>query len=62
MSYLLALAATAARRPRTALRGAREYRSDLGMTYDDPARDEAYDAGRELAHVATGRRYDQAAE
>lgn len=28
------------------------------MTYDDPARSNAYDAGREIAHVATGRRWD----
>jgi hypothetical protein len=31
------------------------------MTYDDnswSARSEAYDAGRELAHIATRRRYD----
>lgn len=28
------------------------------MTYDNPDRSDAYDAGRELAHVATLRQWD----
>jgi hypothetical protein len=50
----------AARHPTIALLGAREFRSGFGMTYEDAARSEAYDAGRELAHIATGRHYDEA--
>lgn len=43
--------------PRTALLGALEFRSGVGMTYED-ARDEAYDFGRDLAHRFTFRRWD----
>lgn len=52
----------AVRHPRIALLGAREFRSGMGMTYDDDPtspRSAAYDSGRELAHIATLRRYDE---
>lgn len=39
--------------------GAREFRSDLGMTYDDDTLTNAYDWGRETMHRITRRRYDQ---
>lgn len=43
------------------LLGAREFRSGLGMTYDDSPysrRSVAYDRGRDLAHRLTFRRWD----
>jgi hypothetical protein len=61
MIHLLRCLTSAARHLGIAARGAREFRSAFGMTYDDnswSARSEAYDAGRELAHIATRRRYD----
>jgi hypothetical protein len=58
MKHLIRCAALAARHPRTAALGAREFRSGVGTTYDDPSRSDAYDAGRELAHIATARRWD----
>lgn len=58
MDRIARLLAAAARHPRTAAKGAREFRSDVGMTYGAITRDEAYDAGREIAHRATARRYD----
>lgn len=39
------------------LLGIREFRSDWTTSYDDN-RIEAYDAGRELAHKLTFRRFD----
>lgn len=51
----------AAYHPLIAFRGAREFRSGFGLTYDnDPwsAKSEAYDSGREIAHLLTGRRFD----
>lgn len=39
-------------------RGAREYKSCVGMTWGD-GRDIAYDRGRELMHRLTLRRYEQ---
>lgn len=51
----------AARHPRVALLGAREFRWSSGVTYDgDPTspRSEAYDSGCELAHIGTLRRWD----
>lgn len=44
--------------PRVTLQGMWEFRSSLGMTYGD-SRDEAYDFGRELAHRATLRTWDE---
>jgi hypothetical protein len=43
------------------LRGFVEFRSSLGMTYDDDPyspRSVAYDRGRDLAHRLTLRRFD----
>jgi hypothetical protein len=47
---LLSLLQAAATHPGVAGRGVREFRSELGLTFDDPPRSEAYDASRELAH------------
>lgn len=47
----------AIRHPRVAMLGMREFRSGMGMTYDD-GRDYAYDFGRDLAHRLTFRRWD----
>ena len=55
------LARNVARHPRIAALGAREYTDSTGRTYDgdpDSPRSRAYDSGRELAHIATARRYD----
>jgi hypothetical protein len=49
----------ALRHPLIAATGAVEFRSGTGITYADPVRSESYDAGRELAHIITGRRWDQ---
>jgi len=58
MRHVLHCLAAAARHPRIAVLGAREFRSGVGMTYDRYSRSEAYDAGRELAHIATFRRWE----
>lgn len=58
MIHVVRCVAAAIRHPRIAALGAREFRSDWGMTYDAPDRSDAYDAGRELAHIATLRRWD----
>lgn len=61
MRHLLLCVLGALRHPRIATLGVREFRSDVGMTYDDDTdspRSRAYDSGRELAHVATLRRFD----
>lgn len=58
MKHWMHVALAAARHPRIALLGAREFRSGVGMTYDQHSRNDAYDAGREVAHAATFRRYD----
>ena len=47
----------ALKHPREAFLGFREFRSGVGMTYED-ARDDAYDLGRDLAHRLTLRRWD----
>ena len=44
--------------PIIAVQGAREFRSSFGMSWDDPAKSEAYDLGRELAHRLTFRKWD----
>lgn len=59
MKRWLAVLLIGLRYPRTAALGAKEFRGGVGMTYDDPARSDAYDAGREIAHAATLRRYEQ---
>lgn len=52
------LLGTAVAHPHLAAMGAREFRSTVGMSWDDPTRSDAYDAGRELAHITTRRRWD----
>lgn len=45
--------------PGIAFQGVREFRSGLGMSWeDDDTKTEAYDFGRELAHLATFRRFE----
>lgn len=58
MNHIIRCVKSAARHPRIALLGAQEFRSGVGMTYDDDNRSSAYDAGRELAHIGTFRRWD----
>ncbi len=65
MSRVLWLIARVLAAPLAGLRGAVEFRRGIGMTYDNDAgarRSAAYDSGRELAHLLTGRRWDQAVE
>lgn len=59
MKRWLSILAIMARHPRIAALGAREFRSGVGMTYADPRRSDAYDAGRETAHALTARRWEQ---
>lgn len=59
MKHFASCLLSAARYPSFALDGAREFRSSVGITYVDPIRSESYDAGRELAHILTLRRWDQ---
>lgn len=55
--HLLSVLRAALRRPRNAALGVREFR--LGATtFFDPPQIDAYDAGRELAHLATLRRFE----
>lgn len=58
----LSLVRDAARHPACAARGAWEFRHDPRTTYDDPWSDRsaAYDCGREMAHRATLRHWDDA--
>lgn len=58
MKHIANCLTAAARHPRIAALGGREFRSGFGMTYDDHTRSNAYDAGRELAHLLTLRRWD----
>jgi hypothetical protein len=58
MRHLRHVVTYALRRPRIALLGAREFRRAFTTHFDDLDRLESYDAGRELAHVLTFRRYD----
>jgi hypothetical protein len=45
--------------PAIAIQGFREFRSSFGMSWDDDSsKSNAYDSGRELAHVLTFRRYE----
>lgn len=61
MKRLLWLLGNVARYPMIGLLGVKEFKSSVGMTYDnDPTspRSGAYDSGRELAHMITGRRHE----
>jgi hypothetical protein len=58
MRHVIQCLRYALRYPRLALMGAREFRGSVGMTYGIYEMQEAYDAGRELAHLVTGRRYE----
>jgi hypothetical protein len=58
MKRTLNLFRSAASHPRLAAMGAREFRLGFGMSWDDPDKSDAYDAGRELAHIATARKFD----
>lgn len=60
MKHAIRCIRQALRHPGAAIRGAAEFRTDLTSHYDDPDVLESYDSGRELAHIATARRYDQA--
>jgi hypothetical protein len=57
MIHVLKCLASAVRHPAVALLGVGEYRTDFTTSVEDRLLD-AYDAGRELAHIATRRRYD----
>lgn len=57
MRRLLSLLRSAARHPRVAALGVREFRLSA-TTHVDGDLIESYDAGRELAHVVTLRRYE----
>lgn len=59
--HLLTVLGYIVQRPHLAWRGAREYRSDVTEHFEDLFDLECYDAGRELAHMLTRRRYDNAA-
>jgi hypothetical protein len=59
MRHLTGVVLWAARHPRVAWLGMREFRTDCTTHYDYPLI-ESYDAGRELAHMVTLRRFDQA--
>jgi hypothetical protein len=59
IAHIVRCVHSAARHPRIATLGATEFRSGVGMTYDDQSRSDAYDAGRELAHIGTFRRFEQ---
>lgn len=58
MSHLRHVLKYALRRPRLALLGMREFRSDFTTHFDDDDELESYDSGRELAHMVTLRRYE----
>lgn len=64
MRHLIRLIIAALRHPIIALRGLREFRDGSGLTFDDDPtspRSTAYDSGREIGHLVTRRRYDDAA-
>ena len=58
MRHITKCLIAASRHPRLALKGVREFRSSLGLTFLTYDQCNAYDAGRELAHIATFRKYD----
>jgi hypothetical protein len=59
MRHLLHVLRYALRRPRIALLGMQEFRSCWTTHFDDDDEAlESYDAGRELAHMLTLRRWD----
>lgn len=47
-----------ARHPVCAFHGVREFRIGFTMAWDDDAKSEAYDSGREVAHLATLRKFE----
>lgn len=57
MRHLIHVLRYALRRPRLATLGMREFRSTFTTHFDDE-RLESYDAGRELAHMLTLRRFE----
>jgi hypothetical protein len=57
VKHLVRCLISAARRPRIAALGVREFRTDCTTSFDYPELD-SYDSGRELAHMVTLRRYD----
>ena len=59
MRHIAHCIAMAARRPIIAARGAWEFRHDFTPHYDDFDVLASYDSGRELAHLATFRHWDQ---
>jgi hypothetical protein len=50
--------AAAVRRPKAFVQGVREFRSSFTTSQQSELEYTAYDTGRELAHIATRRRYD----
>lgn len=58
MKRIIRCVASAARHPVISALGMREFRSGVGMTYNDASKTNAYDSGRELAHLVTRRRWD----
>ena len=58
MRHIVYCTRAALAHPRIAFMGAREYRGTFGMSYEDGSMSESYDAGRELAHILTLRRYE----
>lgn len=60
MKHILYCICAAASRPAYAFLGLMEFRSGEGRTYGDPftAASLGYDAGRELAHIFTLRRFE----
>lgn len=58
MRHLLHCLRWAARHPRAALLGVREFKDSVTTSFDDEDLLESYDAGRELAHIVTLRRHD----
>ena len=58
MGHLIHCLRYALRRPRIALNGVREFQLSFTTHYDDHDELESYDAGRELAHMITLRRFE----
>ena len=60
MKHIVYCITQAARHPRIALLGAREFRLDCTTGHDSQDKLESYDSGRELAHLFTFRHWDGA--
>lgn len=58
MKHIAHCITQAARHPRAAVLGVREYRTDFTTSFEDDDLLSSYDAGRELAHIVTLRRHD----